>query len=150
MNKLRLVLKSGLSNEKLCEIFDQKFPFILIERFEPNSVSKWWETDLKFLGNQFKNLSIRHMIFDIQTDLEGLKKIVELNTIYLSIYQFDKSVPETLVPRFLPDKNKERILKQNGLKHHYWFNFEFLTITSFEEEFLTEIKMNEEKFGVII
>ncbi|MDJ0578412.1 hypothetical protein [Crocosphaera sp.] len=145
-----LVLKSGLSKEELCEIFDPKFPFILIESFEPKGLSKWWQTDLKFLGTKFKNLSIRHMIFDIQTDLEGFKKIFQLNTPhYLSIYQFDKPIPDTLVPRFLPDNNKERILKQNGLKHHYLFNFEFLTITSFEEEFLTEIKMNEEKFGVI-
>ena len=145
-----LVLKSGLSKEELCEIFDPKFPFILIENFEPNSSSKWWQTDLKFLGTKFKNLSIRHMIFDIQTDLEGLQKIFQLNTPpYLSIYQFDKPIPNTLVPRFLPDNHKELILKQNGLKHHDVFNFEFLTITSFEEEFLTEIQMNEEKFGVI-
>lgn len=86
----------------------------------PNEVIEWWKTDLKTQsGTEFKNLSVRQMEMDVQTDLNGLKKILELNTRQLRIYQFDKPISDTLEIDRLPENNRKQILKQNRLKYFF-------------------------------
>lgn len=82
------------------------------------------------------------MVFDVLTDLNGLKNILEQNTNQLRIYQFDKPVANTLSIDFLPEKNREQILLQNGLKHFYFCNFEFLTKASADKQFINDIENN--------
>ena len=82
------------------------------------------------------------MKMDVQTDLNGLKKILELNTRQLRIYQFEKPISDTLEIDRLPEKNRNQILTQNGLKHFFFVNFEFITIESFEPEFIRGIELN--------
>ena len=82
------------------------------------------------------------MEMDVQTDLNGLKKILELNTNQLRIYQFEKPVSDTLEIKRLPEKYRNQILKQNGLKHFFFVDFEFITIGSFDSEFIAEIELN--------
>jgi hypothetical protein len=89
------------------------------------------------------NIEVRNMAFDIQTNLEGLKKILEFNTHQLRIYQFEKPVPDTLDLDYLTDQNREKILLQNGLKHIYFCDFEFITIESYDTEFLNSIENSE-------
>lgn len=131
------------SNEEIWELFDRNLDSILIHKFVPNEVIEWWNTDLKTQnGTEFKNLSVRLMEMDVQTDLTGLKKILELNTRQLRIYQFDKPISDTLEIEKLPEKNRNLILKQNGLKHYFFLNFEFITIGSFDSEFINGIELN--------
>ena len=131
------------SKEEIWELFDRNLDSILIHKFVPNEVIEWWNTDLKTQnGTEFKNLSVRLMEMDVQTDLTGLKKILELNTNQLRIYQFEKPISDTLEIERLPEKNRNLILKQNGLKHLFFVNFEFITIGSFESEFIKEIERN--------
>ncbi len=131
------------SNEEIWELFDRNWDSILIHKFVPNEVIEWWNTNLKTQnGTEFKNLSVRLMEMDVQTDLTGLKKILELNTRQLRIYQFDKPISDTLEIERLPEKNRNLILKQNGLKHYFFLNFEFITIGSFESEFINGIEVN--------
>lgn len=131
------------SNEEIWELFDKDLDSIFIHKFVPNEVIEWWKTDLKTQsGTEFKNLSVRQMEMDIQTDLNGLKKILELNTRHLRIYQFEKPISDTLEIERLPEKNRNMILKQNGLKHFFFVNFEFITIGSFESEFISGIELN--------
>jgi len=131
------------SNEEIWSLFDKKVDSILIHRFIPNETLEWWKTDFKTNhGRKFKNLSVRLMEMDVQTDLPGLKKILELNTRQLRIYQFEKPTPDTLEISNLSQKNRNRILKQNGMKHFFFVNFEYLTISSFDSEFLTNIETN--------
>lgn len=131
------------SNEEIWELFDRNLDSILIHKFVPNEVIKWWNTDLKTQnGTEFKNLSVRLMEMDVQTDLTGLKKILELNTRQLRIYQFGKPISGTLEIEKLPEKNRNLILKQNGLKHYFFLNFELITIGSFESEFINGIEVN--------
>lgn len=86
----------------------------------PNEVIEWWKTDLKTQsGTEFKNLSVRQMEVDVQTDLNGLKKILELNTRQLRIYQFDKPISDTLEIDRLLENNRKQILKQNRLKYFF-------------------------------
>ncbi|QXP71911.1 hypothetical protein H0I29_07510 [Polaribacter sp. R2A056_3_33] len=86
----------------------------------PNEVIEWWKTDLKTQsGTEFKNLSARQMEMDVQADLNGLKKILELNTRQLRIYQLDKPISDTLEIDRLPENNRKQILKQNRLKYFF-------------------------------
>ncbi len=80
------------------------------------------------------------MEFDLQTDLKGLEKILNLKTNQFSVYQFEKSIPSTLVIKNLPIENKESILKLNGLKHIFICEFERLSISSIDDNFLDKIE----------
>jgi hypothetical protein len=131
------------SNEEIWEVFDKKLNSIFIHRFVPNEVIQWWKTDLiTQTGTELNNLSVRQMQMDVQTDLNGLKKIIELNNRYLRVYQFDRPIPDTLEIERLPEMSRDLILKQNGLKHWFILNFEFLTIGSFDSEFIRGIEQN--------
>ncbi|WP_417237477.1 hypothetical protein [Bizionia paragorgiae] len=144
MNELTFEINS---NEEIWELFDKDLNSIFIHKFVPNEVIEWWKTDLKTQnGTEFKNLSVRQMEMDVQTDLNGLKKILELNNRQLRIYQFEKPISDTLEIQRLPEKNRNLILKQNGLKHFFFIDFEFITIGSFESEFISGIELNP-KFG---
>jgi len=132
------------SNEEIWELFDKKLNAIFIHKFMPNEAIEWWETNLKTRSEtELKGLSVRQMEMDIQTDLNGLKKILELNTRFLRVYQFEKPIPGSLTIERLPEKNREHILKQNGLKHFFFINFEFLTVESFDSEFIRAIKLKQ-------
>jgi len=147
MNELTFEINS---NEEIWELFDKKVDSIFIHRFIPNETLEWWKTDFKTgHGKEFKNLSVRLMEMDVQTDLNGLKKILELNTRQLRVYQFEKPIPDTLEIGSLPEKNRNQILKQNGLKHFFFVNFEFITVGSFDSEFINNIE-TQPKFKNLI
>jgi len=87
MNELTFKINS---NEEIWELFDKGLNSIFIHKFVPNEVIEWWKTDLRTqTGTKFNNLSVRQMEMDVQTDLDGLKRILELNTNQLRIYQFE-------------------------------------------------------------
>ncbi len=131
------------SNEEIWSLFDHNIDIIFIHGFSLNESSEWYTIDLKTeRGLEFKNQSVRQLEMDVQTDLNGLKKILQQNTRQLRIYQFEKPVPSSLILEHLPDKNRNQILKQNGLKHFFFVNFEFVTIESFDPEFIDAIKSN--------
>lgn len=131
------------SDKEIWELFDKQLNVIFIHKFVPNEIIEWWKTDLKTQnGTEFKNLSVRQMEMDVQTDLSGLKKILKLNTRQLKIYQFDKPISNILKIERLPEKNRNLILQQNGLKHYFFVDFEFITIGSFEPEFIKRIESN--------
>ena len=140
MNELTFEINS---NEEIWELFDKELDSIFVHKFIPNEAIEWWKTDLKTEnGIELKNLSVRQMEMDVQTDLNGLKKLLELNTRQLRIYQFDRPISDTLEIERLPIKGKNAILKQNGLRHYFFVNFEFITIGSFEPELIDKIKSN--------
>jgi hypothetical protein len=72
MNELTFEINSG---EEICELFDKELNTIFIHKFATNEVIEWWTTDLKTQsGTELKNLSVRQIEMDVQTDLHGLKK----------------------------------------------------------------------------
>ena len=128
------------SENELWSLFDKRNDYIFIHRFNPNEVIEWWKSDIKIKPDVgFKNLSVRNMTFDLQTDLKGLKQILKLQTRQINIYQFDKPVPDTLCIESLPEKSILDILKKNGLKHKYSIDYEFVTIQSFDEKYIESI-----------
>lgn len=132
------------SNEEIWTLIDKNYNHIFIHKFTPNEMIEWWKTDIRMKNNEiFEKLEVRNMKFDILTDLNGLKKILDLNTNHLRIYQFEKPISNTLSIEYLTQNNLEQILQQNGLKHFYFCDFEFLTISSSSEKFIKDIEDNE-------
>lgn len=129
------------SNEEIWDLIDKNLEYIFINKFQPNAVIEWWETSLKVkTGKTFKNVKVREMELDIQTNLDVLKEIIDLNTSHLTFYQFSKPISDTLVFERLPEHSRDKILQKNGLKHCFSINYEFLTVGSFDEKFLEEIE----------
>ncbi|MDP2385247.1 MAG: hypothetical protein Q8M29_02640 [Bacteroidota bacterium] len=135
------------SNEEIWELIDKSINHVFIHKFDPHEVISWWDCSLKNdHGLSLENTSVRNMSFDLQTNLEGLKKILALNTRYLNIYQFKTPVPDTLTIEHLPENSKDKILAQNGLEHVIFIEFEFATIKSSNSEYL---KATKEKINPI-
>lgn len=131
------------SNDDILGLFDPKVPYFFVHRFDPSPAIRWFDADVKTSsGLLLRNAQVRSMQFDLQTDIEGIKQILELPVYQLGIYQFARKVPDTLVLDYLPEGSREKILQSNGLKHFFWTNFEFLTVESFESEFIQAIAEN--------
>ena len=141
--KMKSITLEIESNSEIVSLFDKSVKYFFVHRFDPHPIMEWYKADVK-LGDGFelKNANVRSMEFDLQTDLYGIKKILELNTNQLGIYQFDKVLPDTLVLEHLPEESKDMILKNNGLKHFFWIDFEFITIESFDSDFIKLIEEN--------
>jgi len=127
------------SSEHLWELLDKKIDAIFIRKFNPNEALAWWKTDIVVQGTLLKNISVRQMEFDINTNLEGLKTLLALNTYNMAIYQFEKAVPDTLNIDG-PEPGRLKILRQNGLHHIFFVNYEFVTISSFDEDFINALE----------
>jgi len=141
--KMREITIEIESNQEIWELFDKDLNNIFIPKFNPHEVIEWWETDLKIKsGVDLRGLKVRNLTFDLHTDLDGLKKLIDLNTSHISIFQFDKPVPDTLIFEQLPESSRNSILKQNGLRHNFWIHHEFITISSFDDDFVESIKKN--------
>lgn len=140
MTELTFEIKN---NKEIWELIDKNLNSVFIHKFMPNHAIEWWQTDIKTkYGVGFQNISVRKMEMDVQTDLIGLKKIIELNTHHLHIYQFANNIPDSLDFDRLSTINRNSILKNNGLKHWLLINYEFITIGSFDPDFITAIATN--------
>ena len=129
------------SNEEIKALFDESAPYIFIHKFSPSETITWEKASISLDSKfQIKDTLVRGLTFDLQTDLEELKKIIDLNTRQLRVYQFTKPVADTLDLDALPEDNRLNILKSNGLKHFFWINFEFITIHSSDNNYLISIK----------
>jgi len=131
------------SNTEIWDIIDKIVDHILVHQFDPHSSIEWWNSSVKVKSDlTLENIKVRSMQFDIQTNVNGLKQILDLNTAYLNIYQFSKPIPDTLEIEWLPPNNTENILLQNGLVHIFWIEFEYVTIKSIRPDFIKSIKEN--------
>lgn len=128
------------SNTEILKLLDESLNHIFIPDFCPRHVIDWWETNLMTPQKvELKNLSVRMLTADVQTNLNGIEQIINLNTQHLSIYQFERQISDTLQIDRLPDNSKEQILKQNGLKHIFLINYEMLIVSSYDEQFIESI-----------
>ncbi|MGD1842852.1 MAG: hypothetical protein ACFB0B_18425 [Thermonemataceae bacterium] len=126
---------------EIMELFDKTLEVYFIHKLMLRPTLEWFSLDLKIDdGFALEKANVRSLAFDLQTDLEGIKKIIALPIHQLRIYQFDRKVPDTLMIENLPEASREEVLKENGLKHFFWINFEFITIASFYSDFLETIE----------
>ncbi len=139
MEHLTLVIES---NEQLLDIIGNSPDYFLVHKHMPAPAHRWENANIRIKGLVLEGVQVRCLQFDLKTDIEGLTGIIRHSIYSLLIYQFDKPIPDTLVIEYLPENAKEHILKQNGLKHIFNMDYEFLTISSFDEEFLDVIRQH--------
>lgn len=140
METIRFTLES---NSEIWSIIDQTADHVLVHNFQPNAVSEWWTSSIQLKSNFIlENVSIRNLQFDLQTTISGLRQILEQETDFLDIYQFDRPVSDTMVIGKLPEATAERILIQNGLQHIIKIYFESITLSSVNPEYIRSIVEN--------
>jgi hypothetical protein len=138
----RLILRN-IDNSELWELIDKRAEYILIHQFNPHETTEWWSTSIQVRENfALNNVSVRQMSFDLLTNLDGLKSILNLNSLFLSVYQFNRPVSGTLLIDKLPEESRDNILKQNGLEYIIENNLEDTIIYSFNIDFLNNLRQN--------
>ena len=128
------------NNEAVFKLINKNYNHFLIHQFQPTYSSEWLDATLKTKYVSFDNLSVRNMSFDIFCDLKKIEEISLLNTTYINIYQFDKTISDSLHIENLKPEIVYNVLKQNGLQHKYFVNNEFLSIYSFDKKFIENIE----------
>lgn len=128
------------NNEAVYQLINKNFNHFLIHQFQPNYSSEWVKSTIRNKIISLENITTRKMSFDILCDLKKVKEISLLNTKYLNIYQFKKPVPDSLLIDNLKAEMIDNVLQQNGLQHKYFINNEYLTVYSFNKEFIQIIE----------
>ena len=140
MESIRFTLDSSL---EIWEFIDKSVDHILIHSFQAHNILEWWESTVKLdQTNTLESIKVRNMQFDIQTNISGLRQILEHESNSLDIYQFNKPISDTLVIEALPGNKAETILIQNGLQHIISVNFESITVSSVSPDFIKSIVEN--------
>ncbi|SNS41294.1 hypothetical protein SAMN05421640_0038 [Ekhidna lutea] len=121
------------SNDEIWELIDKEYQWVLIPNFNPHEVVEWVSGTVTIDNSEIvTNHKVRMISFDILLEINDLKKVINLNTRNISIFQFDREVSDTLVIDHLPDSRINEILFENGLKYIYNIHYEFMTIQKFE------------------
>lgn len=128
------------SDDILLKVIDKNFNDFFVHQFNPNPTIEWFSGDLKIKSESLKNIEFRNMTFDVRTDLDGVKKLLNFNSNGFNLYQFNKPITGSLLLETLKEASRNNILKQNGLQHIYSMSYEFLTISSFDEVFIETIR----------
>lgn len=147
MHELTLELESY---QQLCGIIGDMPGYFLVPNYTPHEAVGWAKANISINGFTLANADVRNLKFDLRTDRDGLEKVLNHSTQQFIIYCFSKPVSDTLVIDYLPEQGKENILKQNGLLHIFDIEFEFLTISSFDEGFLENIRQHPEYSKLVI
>ena len=131
------------TNIEIWEFIDKTTEHILVHNFQAHNILEWWESTIKLSPTKtLENIKVRNMQFDIQTNISGLKQILEHESNFLDIYQFNKPISDTLVIDALPNNNAETILMQNGLQYIISVDFESITVSSVRPDFIKSISEN--------
>lgn len=131
------------SNNEIWDFIDNSAEYILIHDFYPHDTIEWWESTIKISPNIIlENIKVRNLRFDIQTNITGLKQIIDLNNNFIEIYQFTKPIPNAFEINRLPKNNAEKILVENGLQYIIDIQFESITVSSIHPEFIKNIAKN--------
>ncbi len=140
MESIRFTLDTNL---EIWEFIDKTTDHVLIHNFHAHNILEWRESTIKLSPTAtLENVKVRNMQFDIQTNIYGLRQILEQGSNFLDIYQFNKPIADTLVIDTLPSNNAETILIQNGLQHIISVDFESITVSSLSSDFIKSIAEN--------
>ena len=140
-----MVVLRNIDNDEIFEnIVDKCCSNILLHNFNPHESIKWLSTSININKDiLLENVLVRNMCFDLQIDIYALKKILSIDRLYLNIYQFNRPIPNTLLIDHLPENNREKILRQNGLEHIIWIELEDTIVMSYNADFLKKIRENK-------
>lgn len=147
----KVVLRNIDNEEIFNQIVDKRCENILIHNFNPHERIEWWTTTIKIDESvNLVDVNVRSMSFDLQTNISNLEKILKLNNSFLSIYQFNCPIPNTLMIDALPENGKDAILKQNGLEHIIFIELEDTIVASYSSDFINSIRENSNLASRII
>ncbi|MDO8998460.1 MAG: hypothetical protein Q7W45_01755 [Bacteroidota bacterium] len=131
------------ANKEIWEFLDKTVDHVLVHNFHADNSVKWWTSTIKISPQiTLDNVQVRSMQFDIQTNVVGLKQILDIESNFLDIYQFNKPIADSLTIDALPKDNAINILKKNGLQHIICVEFELITVKSFSSDFINSIRDN--------
>ncbi len=140
METIRFTLDKNL---EIWEFIDKTSDHVLIHNFQAHNILEWWESTIKLSPiTTLENIKVRNMQFDIKTNISGLRQILQHESNFLDIYQFNKPIPDTLVIGHLPSNYAEKILLQNGLQHIISVDFESITVSSVSPDFIKSVAEN--------
>lgn len=128
------------SNDTFLKVIDQNFNHFFAHKFNPNATIEWFSGDLKTKSGSLKNTDFRNMTFDVRTDFEGVKELLNFSPYGMNLYQFNKPLSGSLVLESLNESSINKVLQQNGLQHTYSLAYEFLSISSFDEAYIESIR----------
>ena len=139
---MRTIIFKDLTDDHILDMIDSSIPFILVPGFRPNSARDWWQTDI-YLDSveKLEKIEIRDLTVDLLTDKKTIEKLLKTGKFnQLAVWQFNKRVPSTLKVNELPAETADNILIQNGLVNRIWINYEFVELSSVDEEYLERIR----------
>ncbi len=139
---MRTIIFKDLDDKDILDIVDPAIPYILIPNFRPHSAREWWTTDIQLDSKEYlKNVDVRDLIVDLMTDKNTIEKIFKRGQFnQLALFQFNKRISNTLKIDELPSGTADSILIQNGLVNKIWINYEFVELSSTDNNYLETIK----------
>lgn len=141
MESVRFSLESNL---EIWNFIDKTSNHLLISNFRPQNILEFTDATIKLSPSRtLENIEVRNMQFDLRINVSELKQILEFETNFINIYQFNKPIANTLVIADLPNNNRETILMENGLQHIIEVQFESITVSSFHASFIKTIITNQ-------
>jgi hypothetical protein len=137
MESIRLKVKS---NSELWALIDRKADHILIQQFSPAEEDSWNRISIEIdEGFHMKDAKIRDLRFDLSCGPYALKRILELNTPRLEIYQFSSAIPDTLGSAAGIEE-----LQAAGLEHLITIDRGSVHIRSFNADYLQSVRAHPE------
>jgi hypothetical protein len=139
---MKTIIFKDLDDKDILDIIDPGIPFIFIPNFRPHPHREWWTTDIKMdPKDKLENVEVRDFTVDLMTDKKTIEKVFQRGQFnQLTLFQFTKRVPQTLKVDELPPATMESILIQNGLVNRIWINYEFVELSSINNNYLEVIK----------
>jgi len=138
MHKITIRLEE---EDEIWALFDQSLAHIFVADFCPEEAARWDLAQIQ-IGRHplLQDIMVRHLRFDVHTDLEGLQKLLAFGTRHLRVYQSKQPISQSLEPKYLKAASREKILAQNGIRHFFFLSYEFVEVESFDAAFIAGLE----------
>ena len=130
----------------LSHILDENIPFVFLENHMSNSYLEWNKSNVQLRKNgEFFNIEARRTRLDLQMPTKQfLSLLPEFAEFGIDLMQLERKMPNTLLPQYLKDESRYKILKNNGLylDFHLPHAGEYASVITPYKEVLEKIKTN--------
>jgi hypothetical protein len=132
--------------EILRHLLDPEVPFVWVVGHFPNPYAEWWRCNLPLSkSSEASALEVRGLRFDLLLPTnEFLTRLSDFDG--LTLYQMKRKVPNTLLTERLDERNRVRVLVQNGLFASFYLPhaMECASFTTVERAAIEKVLANEE------
>jgi hypothetical protein len=131
--------------EVLRHLLDPEVPYVWIVGHSPHKYLEWWKCQLPLSASSVaSSLEVRGLCFDLLLlTSEFLTRLSEFDGLVL--HQMSRKVPNTLTLEGLDDRNRTRVLVQNGLAASFYLPhaMECASFTTVERGAIEKVLANE-------